>query len=213
MYGRWYEANEYEADDKYRAKGKGKGKVKDMAAEIRQKKMLELLKKAESPLSGSHLAEVFKVSRQIIVQDIGSLRKEGHSILSTPKGYILQSPPGVCKVFKVYHSDEETEAELNLIVDLGGEIEDVFIYHKVYGEVRAKLGIRSRKDVRDFCEALRAGKSSPLKNATAGYHYHTIRADREEVLNLIEEALWEHGYLAKLRDFEPESLRDAGTET
>ncbi len=98
---------------------------------------------------------------------------------------------------------------MNLIVDLGGEIEDVFIYHKVYGEVRAKLSISSRKDVQDFCEALRAGKSSPLKNVTAGYHYHTIRADKKEVLDLIEDALWQNGYLAKLRDFEPASLQDA----
>ena len=113
-----------------------------MAAELRQKKMLESLRKSEKPLSGSYLSEMLKVSRQIIVQDIGTLRDRGYQILSTPKGYILQQQ-GVSKVFKVYHTDEETEQELNLIVDLGGEIEDVFIYHKVYGEVRAKLNIGS----------------------------------------------------------------------
>lgn len=176
-----------------------------MAAELRQKKMLELLRKSEQPLSGSHLSEQLNVSRQIIVQDIGTLREKGYQILSTPKGYILQQQ-GVSKVFKVYHTDEETEQELNLIVDLGGEIEDVFIYHKVYGEVRAKLNIGSRRDVQEFCEALRAGKSSPLKNATSGFHYHTIWAKDKEILGLIEAALEEQGYLAELRDYEPECL-------
>ncbi|MDE7367150.1 MAG: transcription repressor NadR [Lachnospiraceae bacterium] len=178
-----------------------------MAVELRQKKMLELLRKSEKPLSGSYLSEMLKVSRQIIVQDIGTLRDKGYQILSTPKGYILQQQ-GVSKVFKVYHTDEETEQELNLIVDLGGEIEDVFIYHKVYGEVRAKLNIGSRRDVQEFSEALRAGKSSPLKNATSGFHYHTVWAKDKEILGLIEEALDEQGYLAELRDYEPESLRD-----
>ena len=178
-----------------------------MAAKMRQEQLLELLRKAEKPLSGGGLAETLNVSRQIIVQDIGTLRQEGYTILSTPKGYLLQKEVGVCKVFKVYHSDEETEQELNLVVDLGGEVVDVFIYHKIYGEVRAKLKIQSRKDVRDFCEALKAGKSSPLKNATAGFHYHTMLAKDEETMELIEQALQEKGYLAELREFEPEALR------
>lgn len=178
-----------------------------MAAELRQKKMAELLRKSEQPLSGNYLSEKLNVSRQIIVQDIAALRSKGYPVLSTPKGYILQQQ-GVSKVFKVYHTDEETEQELNLIVDLGGEIEDVFIYHKVYGEVRAKLNIGSRRDVQEFCEALRAGKSSPLKNATSGFHYHTVWAKEKKILRLIEQALKEQGYLAELRDYEPESLRD-----
>lgn len=177
-----------------------------MASELRQKKMLELLRKAEQPISGSSFAKQFGVSRQIVVQDISTLRSGGYPVLSTPKGYILQQQ-GVSKVFKVYHTDEQTEQELNLIVDFGGEVEDVFIYHKVYGEVRAKLNIGSRKDVQEFCEALRTGKSSPLKNATAGFHYHTVWTKKEETLLLIENALREQGYLAELLDYEPESLR------
>jgi hypothetical protein len=179
-----------------------------MATKVRLKQILELLSQTETPISGGSLAETLNVSRQIIVQDISILRGEGHAILSTPKGYVLQKQSGYSKVYKVYHTDEETEDELNLIVDLGGIVEDVFIYHKIYGELRAKLDIRSRKDVQDFCAALKAGTSRPLKNATAGYHYHTIRAEKKEVLELIEDALWKQGYLAKLRDFEPESIRD-----
>lgn len=179
-----------------------------MAAELRQKKMLAMLQKAEQPISGSWFANRLGVSRQIVVQDISTLRNSGVPILSTPRGYIMQQPSGVSKVFKVYHEDDKTEQELNLIVDLGGEVEDVFIYHKFYGEVRAKLGIDSRRAVREFCDALQTGKSSPLKNATAGFHYHTVWAKDKKVLSLIEAALREEGYLAELRDYEPESLRE-----
>lgn len=184
-----------------------------MAAESRQKKMLAMLRKSEQPISGSRLAGQLGVSRQIVVQDISALRSSGVPVLSTPRGYILQQPSGVSKVFKVYHEDDRTEQELNLIVDLGGEVEDVFIYHKVYGEVRAKLGIDSRRAVREFCDALQAGKSSPLKNATAGFHYHTVWAKDKDVLSLIEKNLREQGYLAELRDYEPESLREGEGKT
>lgn len=178
-----------------------------MTSEERRRKLAELLRKSEKPLSGAVLAESCKVSRQIIVQDISALRQSGYSIVSTARGYLMSSNPGVCKVFKVCHTDEQIEDELNLIVDLGGDIEDVFIYHKVYGEVRAKLCIYSRRDVQEFLETLKAGTSSPLKNVTAGYHYHTICARDEETLQLIENALWERGYLAQLREYEPQEIR------
>lgn len=181
-------------------------KGKRMAANERQKTLINRLRKADAPVSGGHLAEVLQVSRQIIVQDVQTLREQGYDILSTPRGYVLKRPDGVQRVFKVYHTDDETEKELTMIVDLGGEIEDVFIYHKIYGEVRAQLKIRSRKDVQEFCDALRAGKSSPLKNATAGFHYHTIWTREAEDMDRIEQALREQGYLAELKEYEPESL-------
>ena len=177
-----------------------------MTAGERQKELIARLKKADAPVSGGHLAEVLQVSRQIIVQDVQSLRQQGYDILSTPRGYVWKRPDGVQRVFKVYHTDDETEKELTMIVDLGGEIEDVFIYHKIYGEVRAQLKIRSRKDVQEFCDALRAGKSSPLKNSTAGFHYHTIWTREAEDMDRIEQALREQGYLADLKEYEPESL-------
>lgn len=178
-----------------------------MTSEERRRRLTELLRKSEKPLSGTVLAESCGVSRQIIVQDISALRQSGYSILSTARGYLMNRNPGVCKVLKVCHTDEQIEDELNRIVDLGGEVEDVFIYHKVYGEVRAKLCIYSRRDVQEFLKTLKTGTSSPLKNVTAGYHYHTICAKDEETLRLIENALWERGYLAQLREYEPQEIR------
>ena len=44
---------------------------------------------------------------------------------------------------------------------------------------------------------LKSGKSSPLKNITSGYHYHTVEADSEETLDMIGEMLEEKGFLVE----------------
>ncbi|MDD7519705.1 MAG: 3H domain-containing protein, partial [Dorea formicigenerans] len=42
---------------------------------------------------------------------------------------------------------------------------------------------------------IKSGKSTPLKNITSDYHYHTVAADSEETLDLIEKALMDKKYL------------------
>jgi transcriptional regulator of NAD metabolism len=106
-------------------------------------------------------------------------------------------------VFKVIHSDDEVREELSAIVDLGGIIEDVFVYHRVYGVIRGPLNIRSRLDIEKYLQNIESGKSKLLKNTTSGYHYHTVTAASEEILDLIQEKLQERGFLAKLQDYEP----------
>ena len=86
-------------------------------------------------------------------------------------------------------------------------VDDVFIFHKVYGTVRASMGIRNRRHVEEFLENIASGKSSLLKNVTAGYHYHTVLAESEEILDAIESALREKKFLAPLRDFEPSEVK------
>ena len=151
-----------------------------MSALIRQEEIINLLKIADSPVSGQSLSQHFKVSRQIIVKDINTLKDKGYPIVSTARGYILDHSDEIVRVFKVHHSAEETEDELNIFVDNGCEVRDVFIYHRVYGEIHAKLNIRSRKDVRAFCDDIKGGRSTLLMNTTSGYHYHTVAADDEE---------------------------------
>ena len=46
-------------------------------------------------------------------------------------------------------------------------------------------------------------KFQPSKNVTGGYHYHTIEAESEEILDDIQNELAEKGFLAKLQDYEP----------
>lgn len=164
------------------------------------------LSSAAAPVSASSLAKDLGVSRQVIVQDIALLRATGSDIASLARGYMLDKKDGFSRVFKVIHSDEDVERELNIIVDAGGVVEDVFIYHKVYGKVHAQMGIRSRLHVQDFLDGIRSGKSSLLKNVTSGYHYHTVTADSEKTLELIEQKLFENDFLAPLQEYEPNEL-------
>ena len=143
------------------------------------------------------------VSRQIIVSDIALLRANGLTILSTNKGYIIPKQSACQRVFKVIHTDDQVGEELSLIVDNGGVVKDVFVYHKVYGVIRADMNIRTRRNVKKFLEGLSSGSSSLLKNVTGGYHYHTIEAESEEILDDIQNELAEKGFLAKLQDYEP----------
>lgn len=174
-----------------------------MTGEVRRQAILERLKSSDVPLSGTFLANELGVSRQVIVQDITLLRAKKHIIQSTHKGYVLEKS-GLCqRVFKVKHSDAEVEEELTSIVDLGGIVQDVFVYHKVYNVIQADLNIRSRRDVRAYMEKLKTGASTTLLNVTGGYHYHTVIADTEEILDEIQAKLVELGYLAKLQEYEP----------
>ena len=174
-----------------------------MKGEERRNQLLNILASSNVPVPGSALSRELNVSRQIIVQDISLLRANGAVIYSTNKGYLLHEEKKHSRVFKVFHSDEQVEEELSAIVDAGGQIRDVFVYHKVYGVIKADMNIKSRRDIRTYMEEISTGKSSLLKNVTSGYHYHTIDAESEEILNAIQEELAQKGLLAKLQDYEP----------
>ena len=174
-----------------------------MNGEARRDEIVRMLTESSSPLAGVTLAKHFDVSRQVIVQDIALLRANGFDIFSTNRGYLMQGQTETTRVFKVYHADEDVEKELTTIVDLGGTIVDVFVYHKIYGVVKAPMNIKTRKDIYEYVKTLSSGKSSPLLKITDNYHYHTVQADSEDILDNIQKDLEECGFLAKLLDFEP----------
>lgn len=155
----------------------------------------ERIKHSTAPVSGSTLAQEFDVSRQIIVKDIAELKNRGWDIISTTKGYMLNRTPMPERVFKVVHSDSETEDELFKIVECGGIVINVFVWHKIYGKIEAELDIKTTDDVRDYMKKLKTGRSSPLKNVTNEYHYHLVKAQSEKVLDDIEQMLDNMGYL------------------
>lgn len=167
-----------------------------MKATTRRNEIAAVLLSSDVPVSGSSLSEKFGVSRQIIVQDISLLKAAGYDILATHNGYILQSSPLKERVFKLKHTTDDTEDELTTIVNLGGTVADVFVWHKVYGKVEAKLNIFSSMHIKQFIEGVRSGQSSELMNITGGYHYHTVRAESEEILDKIQDALNSKGYIA-----------------
>ena len=72
----------------------------------------------------------------------------------------------------------------------------------VYGVVFCLLtffyiSVYSKENVvhKQFIEGVRTGKSTQLMNITGGYNYHTVRAEKEDVLDRIEEVLSEKGIL------------------
>lgn len=168
-----------------------------MSVEARHEEILTTLKQAKEPIVARKLADKFNVSRQVIVGDIALLRAAGENILSTPKGYILNTHVAnemkkkiVCK-----HTIEETTDEINTIIELGGKLLDVSVEHPLYGEITGTLNLFDQADARQFNQKVATGETSLLLELTEGVHTHTIAADSMEQLELIEEKLKEKGYL------------------
>lgn len=177
-----------------------------MKGDLRRQAILNRLSESAGPVSAGNLSKEFGVSRQIIVKDISRLRADGAHIESFARGYVFEKTAKPRRVFKTIHSDDDVEKELNLIVDLGGRVNDVFVYHKFYNKVTARMNIKSRLDVQNFLDNITAGKSSLLKNITSGYHYHTVSADDVQTLDIIESELKKCGFLAQLQEYEPDEI-------
>lgn len=168
-----------------------------MKAEERRKGIALFLLSEKKAVPGNALSKKFGVSRQIIVHDISLLKEQGYDIIATHSGYVIQGSPLCERVFRVRHTESETEGELDLIVGLGGTVADVYVEHEIYGRVEAALNISNQDQIREFMNNVRNGKSSELMNITGGYHYHTVRAETEEILDVIQKALTVRGYILR----------------
>lgn len=170
-----------------------------MTGEERRSQILGKLQESNTPLSGTALAKLFHVSRQIIVQDIALMRAENYGILSTNKGYILRSEKAESnapkRVFFVKHSTQQVLTEFNTILELGGRILDVAVEHEIYGQIRTDLLIETESDAVDFYNKLITCRDNPLKVLTDDCHYHTVTAPSEKLLDLIENELLRKGIL------------------
>lgn len=170
-----------------------------MTGEQRRTLILQKLKEQGPPLSGTALAKLFHVSRQVIVQDIALMRAENHRILSTNKGYLYRpdedNDAQPKRVFYVKHTTEQVLEEFMTVIELGGRILDVAVEHEIYGQIRVDLLIENPQDARDFSERLRSCKDNPLKVLTDDCHYHTVAAPSEKLLDLIARELAQKGFL------------------
>ena len=168
-----------------------------MTGEERRREIIRIIRESRDAVSGTGLAGMLHVSRQVIVQDIALLRATNRDILSTARGFLLYNPAGTrCnRCFMVSHSTQQIADELNTIVDLGGKVLDVIITHPIYGTITVNLIISSRRDVQDFVRKIATKQTKPLKELTDDIHYHTVEAESEEVLDSIEKALAEKKYL------------------
>lgn len=169
-----------------------------MNGQERRRLIVEYIRKSEKPVSGTKLAEIFSVSRQVIVQDVALIRAGGYEITSTNRGYILVDSATAGRIFYVNHTDDELEEELCAVVDMGGKVVNVMVDHSVYGKMEAELNVSSRLHVKTFMDDIKSGKSSPLKNITSDDHAHYIEAESEEILDLIERRFRELGILREV---------------
>ena len=94
------------------------------------------------------------------------------------------------------HDGEGVRKEFYIIVDNGGSVIDISVEHPIYGQLTARLDIRSRYDADLFIERCREEKAALLSSLTDGLHLHRIGVQRREDFLRIRAQLKEAGILA-----------------
>ena len=170
-----------------------------MTADRRRTYILNMLHRAETPVSASALAAELSVSRQVIVGDIALLRAAGAPISATPRGYVLSEKEkrGERRTVACRHSGGEMEAELCIMVDHGCTVVDVVVEHPVYGQITAPLELSSRWDVTQFVERVASEEARPLSALTDGVHLHTLICPDPAAFERTVRQLDEAGFLMK----------------
>lgn len=161
--------------------------------EERRNLILHWLQTSKEPITGSELAAKTNVSRQVIVSDITLLKARDEPIIATSQGYMYLQTMTNHLMYKrtvaCCHTPQQTEEEMNLLVDHGVTIKDVRIEHSVYGDLTASIMVSNRKEVQQFMKKIKTTKASYLSELTNGIHLHTISADSEETLDEAVNAL------------------------
>ena len=173
-----------------------------LSGEDRRIQLIDILKNSDRAISGTELAKRFEVSRQVIVQDIALLRAVNKNILATNKGYLLFKEKDqlgkVQRTVCVCHADQDILNEFECILDFGAKVLDCTVEHEIYGQISVELMIQSMDDARKFVSQLKTCESKSLNILTGGIHYHTIEAASVRVLDAVERALQDAGYLVKV---------------
>ncbi len=163
----------------------------NLKGDERREKIIDILIKSTEPVSGSALAKMLSVSRQVIVQDMALLRAADKNILSTNRGYMIFSSLLGYNTYKrcirVNHSDALIRREMEIIVKNGGKMLDTIVEHEIYGQICVDLFIESYDDIDKFLA--KKPESKTLLSLTDGVHFHTVEAKTEEALDKIEEEL------------------------
>ena len=166
-----------------------------MNAIKRREDIIRALTEATEPVSANSLAADLGVSRQIIVGDIALLRASGEKITSTPRGYVMAESSQNEYTLACVHGIEDTEKELNIMVDNGCKVLTVSVEHPVYGQLTGELHMSSRYDVHKFVEKLQNGEIQPLSALTDGVHLHTLSCPDPECFERTREQLEREGLL------------------
>ncbi len=174
---------------------------KKLLGEERRSWILEQLKESPTPLTGSELAVLANVSRQVIVGDITILKAKNEPIIATSQGYMYLKQNAVSTFYErtvaCRHLPEDTESELNLLVDHGVTVKDVRIDHPVYGDLIASIMVSNREEVKQFMNKVRTTQAGYLSELTDGFHLHTLSSASQDNLEKAEAALHKAGFLAE----------------
>lgn len=170
--------------------------------EKRRQQLLMMLSHSLAPITGESLAQTFNVTRQIIVNDIASLRADGYPIASTVKGYEIRNTPtqGILRTITCQHRSEDIRIELETILRFGGIIHNVAVTHDVYGELTAPLPIHTIADIDTFLIKQKASTNGLLSKLNNGLHTHLIEANTLEDMDAIIKALKELHMLASVNE-------------
>lgn len=167
-----------------------------MNTDERRAKIIELLMCEKRPFSGSELAGLFQVTRQIIVQDIAILRAAGNDIIATSRGYMMPQSYKFCsKKIAVHHGEERTREELLTFVECGCKVIDVIVEHPLYGELRGMLMLQDSDDVEEFMKKVEKSNATLLSRLTRGVHLHTVEAMNEDSIRKAIKVLQHKGIL------------------
>jgi len=174
-----------------------------IAASKRRSEVLGMIEASNGALSASNIATTLGVSRQLIVGDVALLRAEGHQIIATARGYMMEantSQQQYRRKIACCHQPDQTREELYILIDCGVTVEDVMIEHHVYGELTGSLGLSSRLDVDAFLTNLEQSKMGLLSELTQGVHLHTISCKSREHFDEAMKAMSLAGFLVKQDD-------------
>ena len=167
-----------------------------MSSKERRAAILHLLAHSPEALSATSLAGQLGVSRQVIVGDVALLRAGGERISATPRGYVLAREGGCLeRTVACSHRGEETERELNIMVDNGCTVKDVIVEHPIYGQLTGALNLKNRYDVGQFLRRLSREEALPLSALTDGVHLHSLSCPDEASFQRVIEQLREAGLL------------------
>ena len=171
--------------------------MKKILGEDRRIFLLNQLKSTNQALTGSDLAKLANVSRQVIVNDMNLLKAKNEPILSTSQGYLYLSNENNHFERKIVsqHTPEQTKEELFTIVDCGATVKSVIVEHPIYGEITANLHLSSRLEVDTFIQQIKETNAALLSTLTDGTHLHVISASSEQILNQVEHALRNKGFI------------------
>ncbi len=165
-----------------------------MTAQERRNAILDMLSRAEQPVSATALANRFGVSRQLVVGDVALLRAGGTAIDATARGYVIRKKrEGLRRQVACRHHGGDMETELQIMVDNGCTVLDVIVEHPVYGQLTGALGLASRYDVGQFIA--KADAAQPLSLLTEGVHLHTLLCPDGEAFLRVKEELRGKGFL------------------